>query len=215
MFLKAPSANILLVAALPALTMHICLFASALQGHIELCNPYWADCVSVSRTGRHGAGYVVFKAGMIPSAFLLGFFWQHSVISLSKQGNLNPQPLTFIAWAASCSLLIYTVALGHTGDTFYLLRRFGVVLFIALTFIVQVKVGQALKALPQFATQGRISIGISLFILFIAIGSLGLDALLGADYDRIENAFEWWLITLLIGHMFFLGLKTEQRQTSH
>lgn len=202
---KALPANTLLVAALPALTMHMCLFASAFQGYVELCNPYWSDCVSVSRTGRHGAGYVLFKAGMIPSTFLLGFFWQRSVISLSEQTDVNPIPLIVIAWAASCSLFIYTVALGHTGDAFYLLRRFGVVLFIAFTFIVQVKVGQALKALPRFATQGRISIGISLLILSIAIGSLGLDALLGADYDRIENAFEWWLIMLLIGHMAYLG----------
>ncbi len=199
-----------LAAALPALTIHACLLASAAEGFLELCNPYWADCVSVSRTGRHGLGYFLFKAGMIPSTLMLGVFWQRYAIELHSIWGIRYTPVIVVGWAASLSLFIYSLALGHTGDAFYLLRRFGVVLFVALTFIVQVKLGQALAAIPGLAQRGKNSLRFSAVILFIAIGSLVLDAWLGGNYDRIENAFEWWLIMLLIVHLAYFAAAHKQ-----
>lgn len=191
-------------ALLPLLTIHLAFFTSVVQGYIEPCLPYWSDCVSISRSGRHGLAYVLFKAGMIPATLLLGWFWQRCVSNLQSFIKYGSR-LVWAGWAASLALLLYTLALGHAGEGFQLLRRFGVVLFMGLTFIVQVSVGRALQKLPAYKVSATSLLSFSAVILGIAIFSLLLDLWLGSAYDRIENAFEWWLILLLILHLVALS----------
>ena len=180
------------------LTIHACMIVSAWQGHVDACNPYWADCVSISRSGRHGLAYFIFKAGMLPAALLLALFWQlnaHWLKTLPAGGR--QQHLTAIGWIAAIALLAYTLSLGHSGDAFYLTRRFGVVTFLGLSLIGFALLARALKqsALRQ---QGKWLERSCAGILSIALFSLALDALLAERYDRLENAFEWWLVLLLI-----------------
>lgn len=193
-----------MAALLPLLTIHLAFFTSMAQGYIEPCLPYWRDCVSISRSGRHGLASVLFKAGMIPTTLLLGWFWQRCVNNLQPFLKHDRQ-LVWTAWVASAALLLYTLALGHAGEGFQLLRRFGVVLFMGLTFIVQVSVARTLQKLPAAEVAATRLLNFSAAILSIALLSLLLDGWLGAAYDRLENAFEWWLILLLIVHLAALS----------
>lgn len=189
---------------LPAITFHLCYLISLMEGHINFCIPYWADCVSVSRTGRHGSSYFIFKGGIITTAALLLLMWQLTRFWLRGLGSSQNWSILCLSLVGSTSLIVYTLALGHTGDTFYLLRRFGVVLFMFCSFISQLIAGNALSKIEAFAADGKKLLRFSAIMLAIAMFSLVLDGVLGADYDRIENAFEWWLIMLLLAHLFMM-----------
>ena len=184
-------------AVLPLITIHACFIIALLEGHIHGCVPYALDCVSVSHTGRYGSAYFVFKGGMIVTTVLLFMTWHLMRFWLEALGSQRRPSLFWLALIGSLALLIYTLALGHTGDTFYLLRRFGVVLFLLCTFIAQVNCANAVSHIPTLQTSGHKLLRFSAVILAIAIFSLVLDAAMGGTYDRVENAFEWWLILLL------------------
>ncbi len=193
-----------LVVLLPVITIHLCWAISTIEGYVDPCFPYWAECHSISKSGRYGAAYFVFKGGMIPFAVLIFFFWQLNRSWLAMLGREHHRSLLWLALVGSIALLLYTLSLGHAGDTFRSLRRFGVILFMFCTFSAQVKLGRELLHSPQYALQGRQLLKLSAATLAIAIFSLLLDFWLGKDYDRVENAFEWWLMLLLHVHSFYV-----------
>lgn len=139
---------------------------------------------------------------MIPATMLLGLFWQYCAHWLRRMGAERDAMLPFLGWLASLFLLIYTLALGHDSENFRLLRRAGIIVFIGFTFIVQVRVAGALRQIPALAAAGVKLLGLSAMILVVGLVSVLLDIALGSAYDRMEDAFEWWLILLLILHLF-------------
>ncbi|MBB3045784.1 hypothetical protein FHR99_000020 [Litorivivens lipolytica] len=201
------------IAALVLTTIHLCFLLSLNEGHVHSCVPYWSDCVSISKSGRYGSAYFVFKGGMIPACVLLAQFWWLTQGWLTAH-NSPKRWLGVVGLIASLALLLYTLSLGHSGDHFRTLRRFGVVLFLGLSFINFAALAQALKTIttrPQLAQAGRTLARACAVILGIALFSLLLDALMGDDYDRLENAFEWWLIVLLIGLLIYTGRLWQQQ----
>ena len=189
--------------AMPFLTFHLCWVISMMQGVFEPCLPYWADCVSISHTGRHGLAYFVFKGGILPTAVLLIIFWHLNRVWLRSLDCWDVKALSILATIGALALIAYTLALGHSGDSFRLTRRFGVVLFMFCMFIAQVLLGRSLsqsQATP-IAMAGKRLLSLNAFTLGVAVISLILDAILGDTYDRIEDAFEWWLIMLLLFHL--------------
>lgn len=184
-------------------TIHSAFALTIWEGYTPFCIPYWADCISISHSGRHGIAYFVFKGGMISACLLLWQFWSLCRIWLNQLGTTQPA-LTTIAACASLALLVYTLALGHSGDTFRLLRRFGVVLFFGLSFVNFALLARALSKTRLHRQASALSRACSV-ILGIALFSLVLDASLGDRYDRLENAFEWWLTLLLIALLAWVG----------
>ncbi|WP_099033827.1 hypothetical protein [Lacimicrobium alkaliphilum] len=192
----------LFVAILPMLTIHLSWLASSVQGHLGWCNPYWLDCHSVSATGRYGLGYFIFKGGMIPALVTLSLYWWLNQQWLNRLQAKNSQTLCVLGGIASVALLIYTLSLGHVGDTFYLLRRTGVIVYLGLTFIAQLLLS---AALARHITQGKVLLRLSIATLAIALFSLLLDALPAVDYKSMDDAFEWLLILLLNLHALFVA----------
>ncbi|MAY36545.1 MAG: hypothetical protein CMN84_10630 [Spongiibacteraceae bacterium] len=190
-------------AALVLVTIHLCFLLSLNEGHVHACIPYWADCVSISKSGRYGSAYFVFKGGMIPACVLLALFWRLAQLWLAELGQPN-RWLGFVGLIASVALLTYTLSLGHSGDHFRTLRRFGVVLFLGLSFVNFAGLAQSLKQTRQSRFAPALTRACAT-ILGIALFSLVLDASMGEDYDRLENAFEWWLIVLLLGLLIYIG----------
>ena len=191
-------------ALLPLVTMHLSWLLASWEGYIHWCVPYWADCTSISKTGRNGLAYFVFKGGMIATATQLVALWILNRHGLRSLGAGPSRLMPVLGTIASVALLTYTLSLGHAGDTFRLLRRFGVVAYLGLSFILLAITAHHLLS-TRLRRSGQKMLAYSAALLAIALFSLVLDAWMGSDYDRIEDAFEWWLILLLNLQLFWLA----------
>ncbi len=204
------------IALLPLLTIHLCWLIATYQGHLTPCNAYWSECHSISATGRYGIAYFIFKAGMIPAMVLLSLFWWCNQQWLNTLRLPRRIHLGWLGTVAAVALIVYTLTLGHIGDVYYLLRRAGVVTYLGLTFIIQASLSASLSTYsqPSLARAGKVLLQFSAIILFLALGSLVVDGWLGDDYERWENAVEWWLVLLLNVHVVGVALLWRQQNLS-
>jgi Frag1/DRAM/Sfk1 family len=198
----------LAAALVPLLTIHITFAVSVLEGHVELCIPYWDSCTSISRTGRYGTSYFIFKGTMLPAAVLGILFWWLNSRWLRQLG-IHSRGVAWIPWLgliASLALAAYTLALGHAGDGFNLIRRTGVVLYFALTFICEVLVSGGLRHHPQWTQTGRKLTNLCMFTLGVGIVSVIIDGVAPEFHNRRDDAFEWVLAALVNAHALWLAL---------
>lgn len=192
---------------LPAMGILLALTFSISEGWIAGCSPWLEGCTSVSRTGRHGSGFFVFKGMVLPAAGLLAMFWilaacwlrscapvrRRSVICL---GLLGPASAVMLAWYASY--------LGSEGPNFALYRRIGASSFLAGNFFCQLIFASALDPAQQ---EPRQLIGLRVLRLLaglqLMIGLASLPVTLWADpalKDVWENIFEWWFCSIQLAY---------------
>lgn len=200
-------------ALLPFLTTHVSYLIAASQGHVDWCVPYWDSCTSISATGRQMPEKLWFKLGMLPTAVLTALFWRglHDWFIQSQPADWR-RTATGMMWLgllAAVFLALYTLALGEDGDTFRRMRRIGVTLAFALTFLAQLlatqlfgQVARNSVNLPLLAHQQRL-LTLLLSLLGVGIVSVMLDAMLGDAYDEVEDAFEWVMALML--NLWFAG----------
>ena len=196
----------LLCAAIPFLTIHLSFLVSALEGNVRWCFPYWETCSSISRAGRYGTAYFIFKGGMIPACVLLALFWWLNRAWLQLLGLAAGNALPWLGLVSSLALLMYTLALGHAGDTFYLMRRAGVIGWFGLTFIAQLQLGACLRRHPRWGTAGLRLVQLSMVTLAIGLLSVLAGLIVPERHDELENAFEWTLALLLNIHGFSVAM---------
>ena len=192
-------------ALLPFITIHVSYILAASQGHVEWCMPYWDACTSISATGRQMPEKLWFKLGMLTAAGVTALLWWQLGRSTGKSGTM-----VILGILACVFLTMYTLALGVEGDTYQRIRRIGITLSFAFTFLAQLLytrfLGQRSKSSHDPLTFGwsRFLLGLITALLIIGILSVVLDAALGERYDDYEDAFEWILALLL--NSWFAGL---------
>ena len=189
-----------LLAVLPTLAIHVNYLVAAFEGSVPWCNPYWDSCTSISATGRHGVAYYFFKATMIPMALLYGCYWSACNRYLNLRGY-RKRHIMHLGSIAVTALLVYVIALGAVGDAFQLSRRIGIIFYFALTYLCQLLIANQLARLPRHSGFSLAQQTLLICILAIGLLTLILDSLM-ADYDAIEDAFEW--LTALLLHLNFL-----------
>jgi len=201
-------------ALLPFVTTHASYLIAASQGHVDWCMPYWDACTSISATGRQMPEKLWFKAGMIPAALLTALFWRgmYGWLGRSPVSHLQrtAQAMIVLGFLAAGFLILYTLALGAEGDTFRLMRRTGVTLSFAFTYLSQLLcthlIGQYAHATsdhPLVIRQQKL-MTLLLSLLGVGIVSVLLEGLLGGDYDRYEDGFEWIMALML--NLWFAGI---------
>ncbi len=121
---------------------------STVQGFVPLCVPFVTGCVSVSAVGRHGLGFVAFKATILPAAALGVLYWTFAVrwignVSLRQRGM--DTTIVVAGVVGSGALGLYTIFLGLEGETYRLMRHYGVVAYFASTYLAQVLLTQRLR----------------------------------------------------------------------
>ncbi|WP_166253519.1 hypothetical protein [Marinobacter salicampi] len=192
----------------PLLTIHITFTVSVLEGQIGFCNPYWDSCTSISRTGRYGTSYFIFKGTMLPAALLGILFWWLNSRWLRQLG-IHTRGVAWIpglGLVASISLGAYTLALGHEGDGFNLIRRIGVVLYFSLTFICELLVTAGLRSHPHWERAGTRLLNLCQLALGVGILSVILNGVAPEFYSQKDDAFEWILAVLINAHALWLAL---------
>lgn len=192
----------LVTALLPAVAAHLCYLLAAHYGHVSWCFPYFPDCVSISAAGRRAPESVVFRAAMMPAAVLMMIYWRLSSDWLKALGTpmirLN-RAMVWLGMTAALGLFIYAGVLGEVGDLYGQPRRMGVILFYVFTYLAQLLM--TVQIAPLAAPIYR-----SLATVLGAVSILGVASLLSwafyDEYRRYEDAFEWGLTLLLLGHTF-------------
>jgi hypothetical protein len=204
----APATIALLCFLGPVLTVHVSYAVSAASGIVPACIPYLDGCTSISATGRHGVGYVLFKAGMLPSAVVLLLYWRLCRDWLLESGDVDGPALRSLLWlgiAGALFMALYTVFLGQKGEVYNLLRRFGVTLNLGFTYLAQLLVVWRLRRLrdeggrntcPAWILQAKTWLVTALLLL--GLGSIPVSNFI-ADKDPVENAIEWAFCLLMSG----------------
>jgi hypothetical protein len=190
----------------PVLTVHASYVVSAASGIVPACIPYLEGCTSISATGRHGLGYVLFKAGMLPSSLLLIVYWRLCRDWLLDAGDVNGPGLRSLLWlgvAGALCMALYTVFLGHKGEMYNLLRRFGVTLNLGFTYLAQLLFVWRLRRLrvkggriPCSAWILQAKTWLVSVLLLLGLGSIPVSNFI-ADKDPVENAIEWAFCLLM------------------
>lgn len=114
---------------------------------------------------------------------------------------------------AGVFLIVYLVALGVRGDQYQLLRRTGVIVSFSLTFFselllyrVMVQNNRILKLNQPLLTVKQT---ICWILIVVGIGHNVLD-MIYSDYDRWQNATEWWFALFLYGYFFTIAAAFKQ-----
>jgi protein-S-isoprenylcysteine O-methyltransferase Ste14 len=114
--------------------------------------------------------------------------------------------------AGALFLALYTVFLGHKGEMYNLLRRFGVSLNLGLTCLAQLLVVWRLHRLrdragetacPAWILQAKTWLVTVLVLL--GLGSIPVSNFI-ADKDPVENAIEWTFCLLMSGFYLLTAL---------
>lgn len=194
-----------LVAAAPALVAHVAIVLSIQAGHIPACVPYLEGCFSISRAARYGLSNDLFRMVMLPIAALQALFWVAVAAWLRRDGARVAALVPWLGLLAAVFLALYATFLGSEGDIYRLLRRYGVIVYFAATYIALLL---SLRALPR-ARPDALRLRLSLWVVALAMFALGVlstaaTAAVG-DRDlkyRIENVLEWhlgvWLTVMFV-----------------
>jgi hypothetical protein len=187
-------------ALLPVLAVHLALWLSVRDGHVAFCIPYLEGCTSISRAARHGLGNHVFRAIMLPTAMLQILLWLgvRQWLAARHPHARAGSSLPWLGLVAGVFLILYGTFLGTEGDIYRLLRRYGVVLYFAASYLAQLVLQRALRAMPVHPST-RSMLGVCLGMLALGIISTLVTAVVvdPAAKDRWENVLEWNLGALL------------------
>lgn len=178
---------------------------SADAGFVDWCVPPLAGCDSISASGRHGWGYFLFKALMLPAAGVIAVYWLLCGGWLEHLGGSRRSTRWMLALGliASAFLALYSTFLGSDGEVYRTLRRYGTVVFFSFSFLAQIVLTRALRELPSndvppALLRWKVRMLATMLIGGIAFTAAGYAAsMMDIDNDAIENRAEWIMAALL------------------
>ena len=196
---------------LPVIVLNVCLFISVNYlifentifavdqiGRSGFTIPYIDGSVSISRTARTYPTYLIFKPGMIITAFLLIKYWIANNTMAQKINNTEKNYRFLIFGVGSAIfLIVHSIFLGvkFDYDLYKLFRR-----FILVAFIIFEIVAQALLVITLFKIKNKISEIINKKVLtlkivlvsLLAITALAsLPILTSSGNTHFKHALEW------------------------
>ena len=192
---KKLSLSIFLV---PVLTIFVSYLISASNGYVDWCIPLIEGCTSISKVGRHGLSFYLYKIFIIPSLILMIYFWSKTYFNIYKN-----VVLIFLSVVACLFLIIYVIALGFDGKIYRFMREIGIFVFFVLMPICQawLTISTSHNFLNKFFLYLIIFIFIGLACVYLSILSL--------DNDNYENIIEWNFVffIFLFFPVFYFSIK--------
>lgn len=197
---STPAKTLLITALLPVFAANLCYVVSVASGHIPLCFTYLEGCTSISSTGRHGLGYVIFKLAMLPQALLLWIFWGREPLFAGLPG---PDKVIRISGRLGAAfLVIYVVFLGAETPIYALMRRYGVFVYFIGTFVAMCRLSWQLWRTTQTNRRIRSLIILCALMLVLGLAEIPLGKFGLAD-KHAENFIEWNFALLM--QLWFLA----------
>ena len=178
-----------LTAVVPTLTVNVCYLISSTQGLVPACVPYFEGCTSISSAGRYGISYYLFKVGMVAGAVLLVLFWRQMAGHIRAGTGRGAPVAAAMGMGGAAFLVLYTAFLGSEGYFYFLMRRFGSLLYFGLTMVAQL---MALRRLEEFAPRwltGTMK-WICFSMLFFGFASIPVMNYMD-NKDTFQDIIEW------------------------
>ena len=197
---------------LPVIVLNVCLFISVNYlifentifvvdqiGRSGFTIPYIDGGVSISRTARTYPTYLIFKPGMIITAFLLIKYWiaNNDIARTINNQNEKNYRFLFFGVGSAIFLIAHSIFLGISFeyDLYKFFRR-----FILIAFIIFEIVAQALLVVTLFKIKNKISNFINKKILILkmvlvfllsVVALASLPILTSAGNTSFKHALEW------------------------
>ena len=182
----------------PVLTIFVSYLISASNGYVDWCMPIIEGCTSISKVGRYGLSFYLYKIFIIPSLILMIYFWSKAYLNIYK--NIV---LIFLSVVACLFLIIYLIALGFDGKIYRFMREIGIFIFFVLMPICQawLTISTSHNFLNKFFLYLIIFIFIGLACVYLSI--------LYLDNDNYENIIEWNFVffIFLFFPVFYFSIK--------
>ena len=180
---------------------------------LPACMPLLDGCTSISATGRYPPGSLLFRAIMLPQAFVLALLWYLSAGWLDAliQKERSNTLLLASGLLGALALVLYVTFLGTTLPYYEVMRRFGIYFYFLGTALAQVTLAVALlKALPRARDDRLRSYALAMLWLCglpfaLGILNLVLKAVLD-NADLMENRIEWTSAVLMQAYFVVLYL---------
>lgn len=181
------------------LTFAVSYSVSISEGFVELCFPYIEGCTSISKTGRYGTSYFVFKALMMPAATLMIVYWLlvgEWLKAMKGRSEFIDKTAVTLGALSGVFLVVYTTFLGSEGELYRALRQYGTNLSFLFSFVAHVILAFMVRRL--FTKDLLVTVYIVL-CAFIALDGLNMVVWKQfiADNSWLENSTEWRAATAL------------------
>ena len=171
----------LIIFLVPIITICISYVISAFYGYVDWCLPIIDGCTSISKVGRYGISFYLYKVLVIPSVILMIYFWLKVYLDVYK--NIF---LLFLSFIACIFLIIYLIALGFDGPIYRFMREVGIFAFFVFMPICQIWL-TASAPKESLKTKFFLYLLILLFISFCFV----YFYILPMDNNNYENIIEW------------------------
>ena len=185
---------------LPVLTVVISYFFSSLGGYVEWCLPLLDGCTSISKVGRYGVSFYLYKIFIIPSVILMIIFW-YQINKYIHKSSL----LLFLGITSCIFLIIYLFALGFEGKIYRFMREIGIFVFFIFSPVCQTYLLFSISN-NKISSKFSLKILLYLYLLFL-VGYLLIQPL---DNSNYENVIEWnFAFLIFLFFPLFTGLLRE------
>ncbi len=181
----------------PVSTVIVAYFLSSLGGYVDRCVPFLDGCTSISKVGRYGVSFYLYKILIIPSVILMITFWYQV-----NQHIYKSKLLLFLNITSCIFLIIYLSALGFDGKIYRFMREIGIFVFFVFTPVCQVWLTISISN-EKIKAKNIFYILIFLYLVCL-ISYLFILPLENANY---ENIIEWnFALLIFLYFPIFSGL---------
>ncbi len=196
---------------IPIIVLNLCLFVSVNYhifentifvvdqlGRTSFTIPYVDGGVSISRTARTYPSYLIFKPGMIITAFLLVKYWMsNNSMARIINNKSNNYRFLFFGVGSAIFLIAHSIFLGinFEYDLYKLFRR-----FVLVGFIIFEIVAQTLLVITLFKIKNKIAeiinkkilIAKIMLVSILSVTALAsLPILTSSGNVHFKHALEW------------------------
>ena len=182
---------------IPVLTVIISYFISSFGGFVDWCMPLIDGCTSISKVGRYGISFYLYKIFIIPSVILMIIFW-YQVNKYIYKSNL----LLFLSITSCIFLIIYLLALGFDGKIYRFMREIGIFIYFILAPICQTLLAFSISN-NKIRSKFFLYALLSMYLICVGIYLL----ILPLDNSNYENVIEWnFALLIFLFFPLFSGL---------
>ena len=208
----------LMAGLLPLVAATLAYWLSIRLDIVEICNPFFDGCTSISRAARHGLPNHLFRALVLPAAALQAICWLMCGSWLRSVGAAPSRMLRLLpvlGIAAAVFLVLYGTFLGVEGAAYRWMRRYGVVVYFGATCVSMLIVSDAVYRLAStrsFIAGALVAFSVGLPLLGLANAFAPLFGLNETGVAALQNSTEWW--GGLLFTLFFFALAWLWRTSS-